>query len=164
MKWFPNSLDWPQMHKLSKYVWYAIGTKWLSGPFVRVLPAWSWEMPVERELPAKLGRCWRKPPGHNFDFRAKSSLHSSFWNIWEFVMPWFSVPLIYFRIDWHLDQRSFEAVIFGDSKVVTLLLQFPITLPDFVAPTFSYQIFKRPLGLYKRYMSNIAGTAKVALN
>ena len=71
-KWrLVDSLDWPQMHKLSKYVWYAIGTKWLSGPFVRVLPAWSWEMPVERELPAKLGRCWRKPPGHNFDFRAK---------------------------------------------------------------------------------------------
>ena len=72
--------------------------------------------------------------------------------------------LIYFIIDWHLDHRSFEAVIFGDSKVVTLLLQFPITLPDFVAPTLSYQIFKRPLGLYQQYMSNIAGTAKVALN
>ena len=113
---------------------------------------------------SKIRAVLEKPPGHNFDFRAKSLLHSSFWNIWEFVMPWLSVPLIYFRIDWHLDQRSFEAVIFGDSKVVTLLLQFPITLPDFVAPTLSYQIFKRPLGLYKRYMSNIAGTAKVALN
>ena len=41
--------------------------------FDRVLPARSWELPVERELPAKIGRCYEKPSGHNFDFRAKSS-------------------------------------------------------------------------------------------
>ena len=38
-----------------------------------VLPAPSWEMPVERELPAKIGQCNKKLLGHNFDRRAKSS-------------------------------------------------------------------------------------------
>ena len=28
---------------------------------------------VKRELPAKIGRCYKKLGGHNFDFRAKSS-------------------------------------------------------------------------------------------
>ena len=41
--------------------------------FYRILPARSWEMPDESELPAKLGRCWKKPPGCNFYFRAKAS-------------------------------------------------------------------------------------------
>ena len=41
--------------------------------FDGVLPARSWEMPDERELPAKIGRCWKKLGSHNFDFRAKSS-------------------------------------------------------------------------------------------
>ena len=47
--------------------------RWVQQIFDPVLPARSWEMPVERELPAKIGRCWKKPSGHNFDFRAKSS-------------------------------------------------------------------------------------------
>ena len=47
--------------------------RWVQQIFDPVLPARSWEMPVERELPAKIGRCWKKPPGRNFDFRAKSS-------------------------------------------------------------------------------------------
>ena len=51
----------------------ALLTKRLRGRFDRVLPARSWEMPVERELPAKIGRCNEKPSGHNFDFKAKSS-------------------------------------------------------------------------------------------
>ena len=46
---------------------------WVWGRFGRVLPARSWEMPVERELPAKIGRCYQKLLGHNFDRRAKSS-------------------------------------------------------------------------------------------
>ena len=33
-------------------------------------------MPVERELPAKIGRCYKKLSGHNFDFRVKSSWES----------------------------------------------------------------------------------------
>ena len=41
--------------------------------FDRVLPAQSWEMLVERELPAKIGRCSKNLGGHNSDFRAKSS-------------------------------------------------------------------------------------------
>ena len=49
------------------------GRKVAAGPFWPFLPARSWEMPVESELPAKLGQCWKKPPGHNFDFRAKSN-------------------------------------------------------------------------------------------
>ena len=44
----------------------SVDKKWLWGRFDRVLPARSWEMPVERELPAKIG-------GRNFDRRAKSS-------------------------------------------------------------------------------------------
>ena len=39
--------------------------KGLRALFERVLPAQSWEMPVERELSAKLG-----PPCCNFDFRS----------------------------------------------------------------------------------------------
>ena len=50
-----------------------LAEKWLRALFDRVLPAWSWEMPVERELPAKIGRCLPKLFGHNFDRRAKSS-------------------------------------------------------------------------------------------
>ena len=36
-----------------------------------VLLTRSWEKPVKRELPANIGRCSKKPPGRNFDFRAK---------------------------------------------------------------------------------------------
>ena len=53
----------------SEYVY----ERWVQQIFDRVLPARSWEMPVKCELPAKIGRCWKKPPGRNFDFRAKSS-------------------------------------------------------------------------------------------
>ena len=41
--------------------------------FDRVLLGRSWEMPVERELPAKLGRCYEKLADHNFGLSAKSS-------------------------------------------------------------------------------------------
>ena len=44
--------------------------KWLRGLFDRVLPARNWEMPVKRELPAKIGRCFAKPFGHNFQISA----------------------------------------------------------------------------------------------
>ena len=47
--------------------------RWVQQIFDPVLPARSWEMPVKCELPAKIGRCSKKPSGHNFDFRAKSS-------------------------------------------------------------------------------------------
>ena len=47
--------------------------RWVQQIFDPVLPARSWEMPVKCELPAKIGRCNEKPPGRNFDFRAKSS-------------------------------------------------------------------------------------------
>ena len=47
--------------------------KWLQGRFDSVLPARSWEMPVEHELPAKIGQCYNELLGHNFDARAKSS-------------------------------------------------------------------------------------------
>ena len=40
--------------------------RWVQQIFDPVLPARSWEMPVERELPAKIGRCYEKPFGHNF--------------------------------------------------------------------------------------------------
>ena len=50
-----------------------VDKKWLWGRFDRALPAWSWEMPVKRDLPAKIGRCSKSLGGHNFDFRAKSS-------------------------------------------------------------------------------------------
>ena len=29
--WFPGSLNWPLMHKLSKYVWYVIGKSQVFG-------------------------------------------------------------------------------------------------------------------------------------
>ena len=47
--------------------------RWVQQIFDPVLPARSWEMPVKCELPAKIGRCSKKPSSHNFDFRAKSS-------------------------------------------------------------------------------------------
>ena len=47
--------------------------RWGQQIFDPVLPARSWEMPVKCELPAKIGRCWKKYHGHDFDFRAKSS-------------------------------------------------------------------------------------------
>ena len=47
--------------------------RWVQQIFDPVLPARSWEMPVKCELPAKIGRCYEKLGGHNFDFRAKSS-------------------------------------------------------------------------------------------
>ena len=47
--------------------------RWVQQIFDPVLPARRWEMPVKCELPAKIGRCSKKPSGHNFDFRAKSS-------------------------------------------------------------------------------------------
>ena len=47
--------------------------RWVQQIFDPVLPARSWEMPVERELPAKIGGGTKKLGGHIFDFRAKSS-------------------------------------------------------------------------------------------
>ena len=55
-----------------------LGKNWMRGLFDRVLPARSWEMPVERELAAKLRRRSKKPGGQNFDFGAKSSCENSF--------------------------------------------------------------------------------------
>ena len=37
--------------------------------FDGVLPARSWEMPAECELPAKIGRCFKNLRGHNSDYR-----------------------------------------------------------------------------------------------
>ena len=62
---------WPPARKRREILWWAIkgekavilrGTneKWLRALFDSVLPARRREMPVERELPAKLGRCWKK--------------------------------------------------------------------------------------------------------
>ena len=39
--------------------------RWVQQIFDPVLPARSWEMPVKCELPAKIGRCSKKPPGRN---------------------------------------------------------------------------------------------------
>ena len=50
-----------------------VDKKWLRALFDSALPARSWDIPVERELPAKIGRYWKEPVGHNFDFRGKSS-------------------------------------------------------------------------------------------
>ena len=52
--------------------------QWLRGRFDCVLPARSWEMPVKRELPANIGRCYKNLAGRNFDFRAKSSWEDFF--------------------------------------------------------------------------------------
>ena len=50
-----------------------MGEKWLWGIFDRVLPARSWDMPVQRELAAKIGRCYEELLGTNFNARAKCS-------------------------------------------------------------------------------------------
>ena len=42
------------------------------------LPEVNWEMPVERELPAKIGRCYEKLLGHNFDRIYKNFLSGGF--------------------------------------------------------------------------------------
>ena len=62
-----------------------LGEKWLRGLFGRVLPAQSWEMPVERELPAKIGWCNKNLAGRNFDFRAKSSREKIFIYVKNFL-------------------------------------------------------------------------------
>ena len=49
------------------------GRKVAAAPFDRFLPAQSWEMPVERELPAKIRWCKENLAGRHFDFREKSS-------------------------------------------------------------------------------------------
>ena len=59
--------------------------RWVQQIFDPVLPARSWEMPVKCELPAKIGRCSKKPPGRNFDFRAKSSLEKIFIYVKNFL-------------------------------------------------------------------------------
>ena len=46
-----------------------MGKKWLQALFDRVLPAQSWEMLVDRNLPAKIGQCYKDIAGHNFDLR-----------------------------------------------------------------------------------------------
>ena len=57
----------------------ALLQKVAAGPIFTVfLPARSWEMPLERELPAKIGRWYEKLLGHNFNARAKSSLEKIF--------------------------------------------------------------------------------------
>ena len=43
--------------------------KWLRALFDRVLPDRSWDMPVERELPSKIGWCNEELAGHNFDLK-----------------------------------------------------------------------------------------------
>ena len=50
-----------------------MGEKWLWGIFDRVLPARSWDMPVQRELAAKIGWCYEELLGTNFNARAKCS-------------------------------------------------------------------------------------------
>ena len=56
--------------------------RWVQQIFDPVLPARSWEMPVERELPAKIGRCVAKPYGHNFQNSALS-LNQRYFDIYE---------------------------------------------------------------------------------
>ena len=63
--------------------------RWVQQIFDPVLPARSWEMPVERELPAKIGRCFAKPYGHNFQNSALSLNQRYFVNI--------KIPLIQFQ-------------------------------------------------------------------
>ena len=60
-----------------------------AGLFDRVLPARSWEMPVERKLPAKIGRCVAKPYGHNFQNSALSLNQRYF--------VYIKIPLIQFQ-------------------------------------------------------------------
>ena len=62
-------LSQPPRTQLSEYL-YERGVEF----FDSVLPAQSWEMLVERELPAKNYAMLPKLFGHNFDLRAKSSL------------------------------------------------------------------------------------------
>ena len=59
--------------------------RWVQQIFDPVLPARSWEMPVKCELPAKIGRCSKKPSGHNFDFKAKSSWEKIFIYVKNFL-------------------------------------------------------------------------------
>ena len=62
-----------------------VDKQWLRGRFDRVLPARSWEMPVKRELPAKIGRCSKNLAGRNFDFIAKSSSEKIFIYVKNFL-------------------------------------------------------------------------------
>ena len=63
--------------------------RWVQQIFDPVLPARSWEMPVERELPAKIGRCVAKPYGHNFQNSALSLNQRYF--------VYIKIPLIQFQ-------------------------------------------------------------------
>ena len=68
---------------------FPVDKKWLQGRFDRVLPTWSWEMPVERELLAKIGRCWNRRYGHNFQNSALSLNQRYF--------VYIKIPLIQFQ-------------------------------------------------------------------
>ena len=63
--------------------------RWVQQIFDPVLPARSWEMPVERELPAKIGRCYEKPYGHNF--------HISALKLNQRYFIYIKIPLIQFQ-------------------------------------------------------------------
>ena len=63
----------------SEYVWQR-GVESLQG---RVTAAWSW--PLFREKKNSLRRCYEKPPGRNFDFRAKSSWEKIFIYVKNFL-------------------------------------------------------------------------------
>ena len=64
------------------YLFREGGLEWWLVSVRKKLGVRSWEMPVKCELPAKIGRCYEKPSGHNFDFRAKSSWEK-FFNIYK---------------------------------------------------------------------------------
>jgi len=63
--------------------------RWVQQIFDPVLPARSWEMPVKCELPAKIGRCFAKPYGHNFQNSALSLNQRYF--------VYIKIPLIQFQ-------------------------------------------------------------------
>ena len=65
-----------------------VDKKWLRGRFDRVLPARSWEMPVERELPAKIGQCSIRRYGHDFQNSAKATESAIFFiYMWIYCVP-----------------------------------------------------------------------------
>ena len=110
--------------------------KWLRALFDRVLPAWSWEMLVERELPAKLGRCSKKPPGRNFDFRAKSSWEKIFIYVKNFLSGGFCSKVKIAA--WRLFVTPSKVIFFSRNKgQLRAAVTRPCRLPTPLCHTYS---------------------------
>ena len=78
----------------------------MRGLFHCVFPARIWKMPAECKDPAKLGRCWNRRYGHNFQMKPSQ---------WISGISYIKIPLIQW-LGWILKMVAVERIIEGDLK------------------------------------------------